>query len=56
MRYYWFKEIHNKGFVNGVDIGADTSEYFEFMSYQITFRGRKFLASSIFLNLPPLSD
>lgn len=40
-----FKELRDKGFVQGIDIGADTSESFEFMSPQITLSGRQFLAS-----------
>lgn len=41
-----FKELFDQGYVDGTDIGADSSESFEFMSPKITLSGRQFLASS----------
>ena len=40
-----FKELYDKGFVEGIDSRGDTSESFEFLEPKITFNGRQFLAS-----------
>lgn len=41
-----FKELLDKGYVTGINIGGSSSISFEYLEPRITFNGRKILASN----------
>ncbi|WP_434138144.1 hypothetical protein [Photobacterium leiognathi] len=42
-----FKELHDQGLVEGIDVSGDTSLSFEFLEPRISLTGRRFLAESV---------